>query len=85
MSQVELYQSVLQKLGQLPSGSLAQVDAYLSQLLQAKSLRKNKAAKIDIAKFSGAWKNWDEREFLAFLEQTRDTRQDLFADRGVDL
>ncbi len=86
MSQTELYQSILLKLGHLPSASLAEVDAFLSEMAK-KNLNRSKRAhyKTRLAQLAGAWKNWDEHEFVSFLESTRQTRQDMFADRNFPL
>ncbi len=86
MTQTELYPSILVKLGQLPTTSLADVDLFLAKLAKQHALRtKPKRYKTRLAKIAGAWKNWDDREFNAFLETTRQIRQELFADRPFAL
>ncbi|MBK7936102.1 MAG: hypothetical protein IPJ82_03090 [Lewinellaceae bacterium] len=85
MSEIELYQSVLLKLGQLPSENLAEVDAFLSGLAKKRTRIKTARYKTRLAKIAGAWKDWDDREFNAFLETTRQTRQEMFADRAFSL
>ena len=85
MSQIELYQSILRKLGQLPSVNLAEVDAFLSGLSQKRSGAKPARYKTRLAKVAGAWKDWDDREFNAFLDTTRQIRQEMFADRELSL
>jgi hypothetical protein len=85
MSDFELYQSVLLKLGQLPSKDLVDVDTFLSLLVEKHKKGKGKNKKTEISKLAGAWKNWDEREFEAFLHATQQTRQSLFSDRTFEL
>ena len=86
MSQIELYQSILLKLGQLPSTSLAEVDAFLSEIAKKKKTRQKKARyKARLAQIAGAWKDWDDKEFNAFLDTTRQIRQEMFADREFSL
>jgi hypothetical protein len=82
MSQVELYQSVLLKLGQLPSKDLAALDAYLS-LLTKKNTPSVKTK--GIAHLAGAWKNWEGQEFEDFLQITQQIRSDLFTPRQFGL
>jgi hypothetical protein len=53
MSQVELYQSVLMKLGQLPASELVKLNNYLALLT---SKHKTTSETISIAHLSGAWK-----------------------------
>ncbi|MFN4254305.1 MAG: hypothetical protein ACK4Q5_04800 [Saprospiraceae bacterium] len=85
MTQIELYPSILLKLGQLPAESLVEVDLFLSNLAKQHTRVKPKQYKNRLAKVAGAWKNWDDREFNAFLETTRQTRQEMFADRQMSL
>lgn len=85
MSQIELYQSILLKLGQLPSTSLAEVDAFLSEIAKKKTRQKKARYKTHLAQIAGAWKDWDEKEFNAFLDTTRQIRQEMFADREFPL
>lgn len=68
MSQIELYQSVLLKLGRLSAKELAALDAYLSLLTTSK---KAQAKPKGIAHLAGAWKNWDDADFEDFLQITR--------------
>lgn len=82
MSQVELYQSVLLKLGQLPVHKLAILDNYLTLLTQmSKTLLKTEG----IAHLAGSWKSWDNSDFEEFLHLTRQTRDDLFTPRAFNL
>lgn len=85
MSQVELYQSILLKLGQLPSTSLEEVDAFLSEVAKKQTRKKKMHYKTRLAQIAGAWKDWDDREFNIFLETTRQTRQEMFADRELSI
>ena len=71
MSQIELYQSILLKLGQLPSSSLAEVDAFLSEVAKKQARPKKARYKTRLAQIAGAWKDWDDKEFNAFLDTTR--------------
>lgn len=82
MSQIELYQSVLLKLGQLPAKELAALDAYLSVLATPKEAYKKTKG---IAHLAGAWKNWDDQDFEDFLQITRQIRQDMFMARPFSL
>ncbi len=81
MSQIELYQSILLKLGQLPTASLAEVDAFLSEIAKKKTHHKKSRYKTHLAQIAGAWKDWDDKEFDAFLDTTRQIRQEMFAGR----
>jgi hypothetical protein len=85
MSQAELYQSVLLKLGQLPAASLAEVDAFLAGLAKKRNQNKPARYKTRLAKIAGAWKDWDDQEFNAFLDTTRQIRREMFADRTFSL
>jgi chromosome segregation and condensation protein ScpB len=85
MSDFELYQSVLLKLGQLPSKDLVDVDTFLSLLVEKYKDGKGKKRKSEISKLAGAWKNWDEQEFKAFLHSTQQVRHEMFSDRNFDL
>ncbi len=85
MSQIELYQSILRKLGQLPVASLAELDVFLSSLVKKRSHAKVTAYKTRLAKVAGAWKDWDDYEFNAFLDTTRQIRREMFADRELSL
>lgn len=81
MSQVELYQSVLSKLGQLAPSDLAVLDAYLEGLLKKEAKAKAKG----ISHLAGAWKDWSETDFQDFLRTTKQIRLDLFTDRNVSI
>lgn len=85
MSQIELYQSILLKLGQLPATSLADVDAFLSEIVKNKSRHKKARYQSRLAKIAGAWKDWDDQEFNAYLDTTRQIRQEMFSDREFSL
>ena len=86
MSQIELYQSVLSKLGQLPFQDLAELDAYLSLRLRQKPVQKRaKSAQSNVSKVAGAWKDWDNADFEDFLRVLQQTRQEMFADRTFQL
>ena len=83
MSQVELYQSVLLKLGQLSGKELAALDSYLTLL--TKGNKTQTPANKGIAHLAGTWKNWEDRDFEDFLHITQQIRQDLFAPRQSSL
>ncbi|MFN0035871.1 MAG: hypothetical protein ACKVUS_12470 [Saprospiraceae bacterium] len=86
MSQVELYQSVLSKLGQLPAQELAALDAYLSSLIRVKpAARKSKIGNSNVSKVAGAWKDWDNQEFEDFLQLLKNSREEMFSDRSLQL
>jgi len=86
MSQTELYQSILLKLGHLPAASLAEVDAFLSEITKKNSSRIKKAHyKTRLAQIAGSWKDWDEHEFNSYLESTRQIRSEMFADRDFSV
>jgi hypothetical protein len=86
MSDIELYQSVLLKLGQLPAKELADLDAYLSQRIRQRRVRhKPKNGSSNVSKSAGAWKDWDDKEFEDFLRITREAREEMFADREFQL
>ena len=81
MGQVEvLYQSVLQKLGKISPEKLAVLDNFLTQLVNAEPKNKNFTKKV-VLNLAGAWKDWDEKEFDQFLNQTKEARESLFSDR----
>jgi hypothetical protein len=82
MSQVELYQSVLMKLGQLPASELVKLNNYLALLT---SKHKTTSETISIAHLSGAWKAWDDRDFEEFLQIVGQIRHDLFVPRTMEL
>ncbi|WP_373551773.1 hypothetical protein [Haliscomenobacter sp.] len=88
MSEVILYQSVLQKLGQLSPQNLAELDAFLAFLVQkqTKGLRSDEgAAQALPEQLFGAWKEWDEQEFQSFLDYTNEVRADLYNNRELDV
>ncbi len=39
----------------------------------------------DISHLAGAWKDWNDQEFEDFLKVTRETRNDLFTPRSVEI
>ena len=75
MSEAVLYQSVLQKLGQLSPQNLAELDAFLAVLVkkQTKGAVTNEQPLLD--QYFGAWKDWDDEEFQDFLDIA--TAQDI--------
>ncbi len=88
MSEVILYQSVLQKLGQLSPQNLAELDAFLAFLVQkqTKGLRGNDETLQTLPEqLFGAWKEWDEQEFQSFLDYTNEVRTDLYSNRELDI
>ena len=82
MTEAVLYQSILQKLGQLSPKGLPEVDAFLTFLVSQQGKGKKKSSK-SIAHLFGAWKDWNEQEFQDFLEHTTEARNDLFATREL--
>lgn len=86
MSQFELYQSILLKLGQLPSANLADVDAFLSEITKKKKRRpKVKYHKTNLSEIAGAWRDWDETEFNSFLDSILQIRSEMFLDRDFSI
>jgi hypothetical protein len=88
MSEVILYQSVLQKLGQLSPQNLAELDAFLAFLVQKQTkgfLGNDEAVQTLPDQLFGAWKEWDEQEFQSFLEYTNEVRADLYGNRELDI
>ena len=85
MSQIELYQSVLLKLGQLPYTNLAEVDAFLIGLTRKRSRPNSASYKSRLGKVAGAWKDWDDQEFSAFLDTVGQIRLGMFSDRTFSL
>jgi hypothetical protein len=86
MSEIVLYQSILQKLGQLSPKDLAELDAFLAFLVQ----RETKSRQVQnpnqaLNELFGAWKDWEEEEFQSFLEHTKEVRSDLFTTREIEL
>jgi hypothetical protein len=82
MSQVELYQSVLLKLGQLPASELVILNNYLTHLTRHKNIHHKPAG---VAHLGGAWKSWDDHDFEEFLQFTQKIRNDLFAPRSFSV
>ena len=80
MSQVELYRSVLLKLGRLSSKELAALNDYLTAL---ETTKETKAS--GIGHLAGEWENWEDRDFEEFLQITQQTRQDLLTPRQINL
>ena len=87
MSEGLVYQSVLQKLGQLSPQYLVELDAFLAFLVQKQT--KGNVSAIDgissLDQYFGAWKDWKEEEFQSFLNHTHEIRKDLFFTRELDL
>jgi hypothetical protein len=87
MSEAVLYQSVLQKLGQLSPQKLVELDVFLAFLVQKQNKGigsiANGTAPLD--QYFGAWEDWDDDEFQSFLKHTTEVRNDLFFMREVDL
>ena len=83
MSEIQLYQSVLLKLGQVSAENLAVVDAFLTELVASKQVKKGQNQKL-AQSLAGAWKNWDDASFELFLQQASNTRASLFADRSFE-
>ena len=87
MSEGLVYQSVLQKLGQLSPQHLVELDTYLAFLVQKQT--KGNAPSMDgissLDQYFGAWKDWKEEEFQSFLNHTQEIRKDLFVTRELDL
>jgi len=84
MTYTELYQSVLQKLGQVPADNLAAIDTFLDGLVK-KAPKKKQDTREVILNLAGAWKDWDDQQFENFLKQTFEVRRSLFTDRQFDL
>ncbi len=89
MSEVILYQSVLQKLGQLSPKELFVLDNFLSKLLpqsaENSQPRHGKRKKKPVASLFGAWADWDEKEFQEFLNYNAAVRNDIFSTRDLQL
>jgi hypothetical protein len=84
MTEALLYQSILQKLGQLPLKGLPQVDAFLAFLVSQEPKKAADAPpKKTIGHLFGAWKTWDEQEFQDFLAHTAEVRGNLFSTRDI--
>ncbi len=83
MTGIELYQSVLRKLGNVPQIYLEDIDRYLSGLMKkVKKQENNNIAAI--MSFSGIWSDMGEEDFTDYLNETRNIRNNLF-DRKIDL
>lgn len=75
MSEIVLYQSILQKLGQLSPKDLAELDAFLAILVQRETKsRQAQNPNQALNELFGAWKDWEEEEFQAFLDHTKEVR-----------
>lgn len=86
MSEIVLYQSILQKLGQLSPKDLAELDAFLAFLVQRETKsRQAQNPNQALNELFGAWKDWEEEEFQSFLEHTNEIRTDLFSTREIEL
>ncbi|MCB0519742.1 MAG: hypothetical protein H6577_16625 [Lewinellaceae bacterium] len=82
MGQVELYQSVLEKLSHIPVEYLQQVDAYLSSLVE--KAQKKKGKEKAVKSFAGAWSDMSEEDFQDYLKAAKETGNELF-NRQVEL
>ena len=81
--QIELYQSVLQKLSLIPVEYLPQVDFFLSNLAK-KVDDKEQSRKAIMALTGGPWTDWSEEDFQDFLKVTKETGSELF-NREIEL
>lgn len=83
MTEIELYQSILRKLSNIPQMYLSDVDNYLSGLM--KEVEKPKSTNIaTVMAFADSWSDMEEDDFVDFLTETRNIRNNLF-DRKIDL
>lgn len=83
MTTIELYQSVLKKLADIPQIYLTEIDEYLSNF--TKKIEKSKSTNSSsIMALSGSWSDMEEDDFNDFLIETRNSRNNLF-DRKFDL
>ena len=82
MSQTELYQSVLKKLGDLPAEYLIQIDDFLSQL--SKKAQKQTHQRDKTMALAGSWKDLSEEDFQDYLKHARESGSESFG-REVDL
>ncbi len=82
MTQIELYQSVLKKLSNIPAKDLPQVDRFLSQWGDGPHDKsKNKEKTMALA---GAWADMEEEDFQDYLNKAKDSGNESFG-RAVDL
>lgn len=82
MTQIELYQSVLKKLSNVPAKDLSQVDKFLSQWSdQPQSKSKNKDKIVALA---GAWADMEEEDFQDYLKKAKESGNESFG-REVEL
>jgi hypothetical protein len=70
MSQIALYQSVLQKLGQLSPNDLAALDTFLSQLIKQNNKEKPKKTTLK-GRFVGTISKETATSLLNHVEQSR--------------
>lgn len=82
MSQTELYQSVLKKLGGIPVEYLSQVDAFLSKLSQESQDQLSNREKI--LALAGSWKDMSEEDFQEYREHAKGSGDASF-NREVDI
>ena len=82
MSQTQLYQSVLKKLGDIPAEYLSQIDEFLSQLNQEAQRQDNNREKI--LALAGSWTDMNEDDFQDYLKHAKESGSEAFG-REVDL
>ncbi len=83
MTSVDLYQSVLRKLANLPQGYLWDVDRYLSKLILER--KPNDQSNVEqVMSYAGSWEDMPQEDFEDFLVETQKMRHHLF-NREVDL
>ena len=83
MTGIELYQSVLKKLGNVPQRYLIDIDKYLTGLLKKIEQPKLENTTV-IMSFAGSWSDMAEDDFEDFLTETKNIRNNLF-DRKIDI
>lgn len=83
MTGIELYQSVLRKLGNVPQMYLMDIDKYLTGLLKKVEPPKPKNVSA-IMSLAGSWSDMKEDDFVDFLTETRNIRNSMF-DRNIEL
>lgn len=82
MTQIELYQSVLQKLSAIPVEYLLEVDKFLTTL-QKETKQKDKKG-IETLSFAGSWNDMSDEDFEEYKQVIKETRKNLF-NREIEL
>lgn len=77
MTSVDLYQSVLRKLANLPQVYLWDIDRYLSKVILERKPNKQSDV-VQVMSYAGSWEDMPQEDFEDFLVETQNMRDHLF-------